>query len=271
MLDFLRRYKRIVLPGLLLVSALLIYSFNLKNRAQGNPFDLFVLRITSPVYKLVDEFMDSVSSTWYWYIWLVDTEAENRLLRLQVAGLRSENEQVEEIRLENERLRRLLAFRESADLSAIPAEIIGEDSSGWSRTVLLNKGTDDGIVLGAPVVVTEGVVGRVVRAGAGEARVLLVTDPSSSVGALVQRSRSRGVVRGNSDDLHFEFVLRDDDIVVGDRIVTSGMGMSFPKGLLLGKAEIVYQERFGMFQTIEMKPAVDFSRLEEVLVLDPNQ
>ncbi|NOR50720.1 MAG: rod shape-determining protein MreC, partial [Desulfuromonadales bacterium] len=113
----------------------------------------------------------------------------------------------------------------------------------------------------------EGVVGRVVRSSPDFARVLLVTDASSAVASLLQGNRARGICRGKGEQLVFDFVLRQEDVGVGDRVVTSGMGGVFPKGLVIGLVESVDRQEYGLFQAIEVTPAVDFSHLEEVLVL----
>jgi rod shape-determining protein MreC len=118
-----------------------------------------------------------------------------------------------------------------------------------------------------PVVVAEGVVGRVVRSSPRFSRVLLVTDASSAVASLLQHNRARGVCRGQGELLVFDFVLRQEEVKVGDRVVTSGMGGVFPKGLVVGNVGSVERQEFGLFQAIEVIPSVDFSHLEEVLLL----
>ncbi|PLX77772.1 MAG: rod shape-determining protein MreC, partial [Desulfuromonas sp.] len=135
------------------------------------------------------------------------------------------------------------------------------------RTSLIDKGAEDGVEPGMPVVASEGVVGRVVRSSSGQARVLLITDASSAMAALIQHNRARGICRGKGDDLAFDFVLRQENVNVGDRVVTSGMGGVFPKGLVIGQISSFYRQEFSLFQSIEVTPAVDFAHLEEVLVL----
>ena len=110
-------------------------------------------------------------------------------------------------------------------------------------------------------------MGRIIKVAPNSARVLLVTDASSAIAALIQRTRTRGVVRGRGDDLSIEYALRDADIQIGDLLVTSGMGGVFPKGLALGLIETVEKDQFGLFQQIKAIPTVDFSHLEEVMVI----
>jgi rod shape-determining protein MreC len=132
---------------------------------------------------------------------------------------------------------------------------------------MIDKGQEHGVAEGMAVVVAEGVVGRIVRSNLRFSRVLLVTDASSAVASLLQQNRARGVCRGQGEQLAFDFVLRQEEVKVGDRIVTSGMGGVFPKGLVVGNVGRVEKQEFGLFQAIEVIPSVDFSHLEEVLVL----
>jgi len=199
----------------------------------------------------------------------VGTRVENERLTAENRQLQAELDQVREIRLANERLRRLLDFEENIALPALPAQVISEDASSWFRTVAIDKGSRDGLREGLPVVVADGVVGRIIRVASAQSRVLLITDASSAAAALVQKSRTRGVCRGQGEYLTLDFALRRENVEVGDRIVTSGTGGVFPKGLVLGSVAAVDREDYGLFQGVRVTPAVDFSRLEEVLVLLP--
>jgi rod shape-determining protein MreC len=119
-----------------------------------------------------------------------------------------------------------------------------------------------------PVVTVSGIVGRLVKVAANSSRVLLLTDHASGVAAVVQRSRARGVVKGKGGGLcSLEFALRDEDVKVGDTVITSGIGTVFPKGLPIGEVTMVKKGAYGIFQTVELRPAVTIAKLEEVLVL----
>jgi rod shape-determining protein MreC len=118
-----------------------------------------------------------------------------------------------------------------------------------------------------PVVVAEGVVGRVIKSASHESKVLLATDGSSAIAGLVQRTRARGICRGQGNQLSFDFAMHWEEIEEGDLIVTSGTGGVFPKGLTVGTVSRVSAGGFGLFKSVEVTPAVDFYRLEEVLVL----
>ncbi len=267
MRELLKRYQFLLLAIILVLATMVLYSYNLRQRTSTTFFERAVLTFTSPFLKSIDSVADSVTGIWGDYLWLVDARRQNHLLKQENLQLRSELQQTQEILLQNGRLRKLLAFVDELDRPALPAQVIGEDASNWARTILIDKGTQDGLGNGSPVVAAQGVVGRIIKIAPNSARVLLITDASSAIAALIQRTRTRGVVRGRGDDLSIEYALRDADIQMGDLLVTSGMGGIFPKGLPLGLIETVKKDQFGLFQQVRAIPTVDFSHLEEVMVI----
>lgn len=267
MLELLRKYRVRLLAGCLVLAALLFYSTNLRHQNNTTLFEKIVLQIASPLLHGFDSTCRTADELWSRYLWLIDTERQNENLRAENRRLRGDLTDLQEVRLANERLRKLLDFREASGLSGVAARIIAVDASSLFRTVLIDKGRQHGLREGLPVVVAEGAVGRVVKCTPRQSRVLLVTDASSTAAALVQRSRTRAICRGQGDYLTLEFALRRDDIAVGDLIVTSGTGGIFPKGLVLGRTSHIEREAYGLFQTVTVIPEVDFTRLEEVLVL----
>jgi rod shape-determining protein MreC len=267
MWEWWRKNRPLMLGSLLLLVALLWYSVNLRQQDETNLLESVVLRLTGPVQAGLDRTIDGVADVWGHYLYLIDTAEDNRRLLDANRALRAVLTESEEVRLENERLRLLLDFKEAQEIATLPARVIAEDASSWFRTVMIDKGSDQGVTEGMPVVVAEGVVGRVVRSSPRFARVLLITDASSAVASLLQDNRARGICRGQGDQLVFDFVLRQEEVNVGDRVVTSGMGGVFPKGLVVGHVKSVDRQEFGLFQAITVAPSVDFSHLEEVLVL----
>jgi rod shape-determining protein MreC len=267
MWEWWRKNRPLMLGGVLLLAALLWYSVSLRLQDETNFLESLVLHLTGPVQAGFDRGIVGAADIWSHYLYLVDTAEDNRNLVEENRTLRAVLALSDEIRLENDRLRLLLDFKETQDLVMLPAKVIAEDASSWFRTVTIDKGSEQGVTEGLPVVVAEGVVGRVVRSSPGFSRVLLVTDASSAVASLLQGNRARGICRGKGEQLVFDFVLRQEDVGVGDRVVTSGMGGVFPKGLVIGLVESVDRQEYGLFQLIEVTPAVDFSHLEEVLVL----
>lgn len=255
--------NRILIFGLALVfMALLCYSLGIRAADQGTWVEKLSLALGRPPLSVATMFRHGTAG-----IWSIlspsgrsDLDTENRQLR---AELVAQNE----LRHENERLRRLLGFVEEATVPTLAAHVIAEDASSWFRTIEIDRGAVDGIRDGMPVVDAAGLIGRIVRTTPHSSRVLLITDASSAVAVLVQDQRIRGVCRGQGGELALDFALLQDAIQVGDGVITSGLGGVFPKGLVVGFVRSVQREQFGLFQTIEVEPAVDFSRLEEVLVL----
>lgn len=267
MWEWWQKNRPLVLGGVLLLVALLWYSVSLRGKEETNFLERLVLTVTGPAQSGLTSMINGTADIWEHYLFLVDTAAENEALVAENRTLKELLTQSDEVRLENQRLRRLLDFKESQEIETLPARVVAEDASSWFRTIMIDKGEEHGVSEGLPVVVAEGVVGRVVRSSSRFARVLLVTDASSAVASLLQGNRARGVCRGEGERLSFDFVLRQEEVRVGDRIVTSGMGGVFPKGLVVGSVKTVDRMEFGLFQSITVSPAVDFSHLEEVLVL----
>ncbi len=267
MWDWWRKNRPLVLGCVLLLTALLWYSVSLKRQDETSFFENLVLRATGPVQVGLNRLIGGAADIWDHYLYLVDTVDDNQLLLEENRRLNAELVRSDEVRLENQRLHLLLDFKETQEIATLPARVIAEDASSWFRTVTIDKGGEHGVTEGMPVVVAEGVVGRVVRSSPRFSRVLLVTDASSAVASLLQGNRARGVCRGQGELLVFDFVLRQEDVNVGDRVVTSGMGGVFPKGLVIGEVNTVDRQEFGLFQVVSVRSAVDFSHLEEVLVL----
>jgi rod shape-determining protein MreC len=149
-----------------------------------------------------------------------------------------------------------------------PTQVVGQDVSPRFRSVLVDRGGADGVRSGMPVVTEAGVVGLVTATSPHAGRAMLLLDAQSAVDALVQRSRARGIVRGDgADRLHFELFVRGDDVQVGDVVITSGFGGAYPKGLRIGEVVEVEPASERLLQRALVRPAVDFGRLEQVFVM----
>jgi rod shape-determining protein MreC len=184
---------------------------------------------------------------------------------------RAELNALKEAALENERLKRLLAYSETTVDAEIPARVIGINPSAQFFSVRINRGEAAGVRLGSPVLTPDGVVGQVVRSTSGSADVMLMSDPASRIAVTVQRSRVRGTALGvgGSAPLVLDNVARTDDLVDGDTLVTSGTDGVFPIGLVVGHAEATTRGVSGLFLKARVQPAVDVRKVEEVLVLPP--
>jgi len=184
-------------------------------------------------------------------------------------ALEAKNSKLVELDGENQRLRGLLSVVESTSHTGIAAKVIGRDPTNWNQSLTVDTGRDQLVKIGYPVLEQNGVVGQVVAVGGSSSRVLLITDPASGVDAIVQGSRARGVVQGTGEGCHLEYVLSEDEVKIGDRIITSGMDGIFPKGLLIGVVSDVGPARKGgsMFQSITVQPTVNMNRLENLLII----
>ena len=190
------------------------------------------------------------------------------MLKQRIAELQKESNLKEEALLANERLRKLLQFREKLSTSMVAAEVIGQDPSSWFKSVTINKGERDGVRKGMAVISPEGVVGQILKAAPHYATVLLITDYNSAIDSIVQKTRARAIVEGKGENrCQLKYLLRTEEVKVGDVILTSGLGGNFPKGLLIGEIRKVEKKGHGIFQYAELVPSVDLTKLEEVLVI----
>lgn len=265
MLDFLSRHRGAIVGWSLSLLALgLVLAGRDGTSVLGRSFGL----IATPVQSGARSVTGGLGSFLDRYLLLVGAQDEASRLRREVGDLRRELLAAEEVYLENRRLKTLLRFKESTELPLLPARVVGRSASTWFRTLTLDKGSDDGVLRNSPVVTADGVIGRVYQVSPSASRVLLLTDTSSAVDAVVQRSRAQAIVEGRLAPLcRILYLARTDDAKPGDRVVTSGLGDVYPKGLLLGEIVSVEPVKGGVFRMAELRPSADFSRLEEVFVV----
>lgn len=247
---------------------LLLFSSNSGSSSTWNPAEQFIIEITAPFQKIIKQAFNSTEEFWLGYFDLVNARRENRQLKAEIQALKMANSQYREMLATQERIRELLQFKQAIDLPVVPAEVIGRDPTGWFRSIVIDKGKQAGLALDMPVVNAYGVVGRIVSISPNYAKVLLIIDQNSAIDCLLQRSRDRGMLKGLATDrCKLDYVVKSEDIAVGDVVVTSGLGGVFPKGLPVGRVQKVEALAGELFKDIEIKPAVDFSKLEEVLVI----
>jgi rod shape-determining protein MreC len=227
-----------------------------------------VLDIAVPIQKAVAMPFDAVRTAWTHYVSLVETERDNQLLRAEIDRLAEANLQLREALVASGRLERVAEMRERYEIPMLPAELVGVDVSPWFRSVLMDRGRDRGVRSGMPVISAQGLVGLITATSRSSSKVMLVLDRQTALDGVIQRSRSRGIVRGRgSDEVEFEFVARESDVQVGDLVITSGLGGVYPKGLLIGTVREVSAPDSQLLRTATISPAVDFGRLEQVFVM----
>ncbi len=227
-----------------------------------------LLEIAAPIQKTFSLPADAVGDLWSRYVALVELRAENARLRARLAQVQEQNLQFSEALVAGGRLQRIAEMRDDFDVPMQPAEVVGENVSPWFRSVLLDRGRRHQVRSGMPVVTDQGLVGLVTATAPHAARSTLLLDRQSSVDGIMQRSRARGIVHGRgSAELEFVFLVRGDDVQVGDVVITSGMGGVYPKGLRIGEVVTVSADPDRLVHTASLRPAVDFGRLEQVFVM----
>jgi len=174
-----------------------------------------------------------------------------------------------EIEEENKRLRRLLDLKEHSIYEGLPSSVIAREPGNWFRALLLDRGERSGVKKNSIVVTPEGLVGRVIKVNKSSSQILLITDPGSEIGALVQRTRIQGVIQGRKRDLILKYLPLEADVREGDLVLTSGLeGGLFPKGLVIGRIKKIEPSHpQDLFLKIVVIPEVNLSSLEEILLL----
>src|SRR4051812_1649625 len=219
------------------------------------------------VQRATSAVLNGVRDVWTGYVGLRGVRAENEALRRDLASAQVEIQQQRALADRTRSLEDILQLGNSIALQTTAAQIIGAAASPDFRTVTIDKGTAQGLRTDMAVLAPKGVVGRVVVSAPRASRVQLLVDRNAAAGALIERSRAQGVVVGAGDDrLRLEYVSETSDVQKGDTVVTSGIDGIYPKGFVIGEVDSV--EKTGVtFRTIGIRPAVDFSALEDVLVV----
>ena len=222
--------------------------------------------VFAEVQRSVSSVVGGVRTSWGDYLALRTVRGENTRLRQEVSRMQIALQQERALARRSRRLERLLKLRSQAKLATVAAGVIAGSASPVFRTLTIDKGTADGLGPDMAVIVPAGVVGRVITPGARAAKVQLLVDRNAAAGAMVERSRAQGVVEGTGGELRLNYVSGTADVVVGDVVVTSGIDGIYPKGFVVGQIESV-ERGSGAFGAIRLRPAVDFSSLEAVLVV----
>jgi rod shape-determining protein MreC len=262
--------KMVIIVGLIALVTISILSLSISSR---EPYPVYgpgriAISLVAPFQKLLVGTSRFFRDIWEHYFFLISVVDDNDTLRHELREAKALNHQFRETQLANERLQRLLGMEKQVSRQMIAARVVGKDPSPWFQTIMVDKGTADGVQRGEPVINPEGIVGLVVDVTAHYAKVMLITDPNSAVDAIIQESRARGIVKGGmSGYCMLNFVLRKHNVRKGQVVISSGMDGVFPKGLPIGKVSAIVKEEAGIFQDVTIEPYVDFERLEEVLIV----
>lgn len=259
--------RRIVfgLTAVLLVGFLLLPSqFQGVFQQMGGP----VGWIVSWPLRAVSGLSDGIANFWNTFVMLQNVDEENQQLRKEIEYLKGQNSQLREAAAATDRLAALLEFKTQALPLMVAAQVIGRDTGNWYQTLILNKGELDGLQPDLGVITPAGVVGRIIKTTAATSVVLLVTDPNNAIAGLIQRTRDEGIVEGMTDgQARLKYIPLLSNARAGDRVVTSGLAGGFPRGLAVGTITRIDKEEGELFQSAELTPEVDVTRVEEVLVI----
>jgi len=262
--------KMVMIVGVIVLIGANIIILSASSRSYSSYYEpgRIAISLIAPFQEAVTRSIRFVRGIWNHYFFLVTAEKENARFREALSQAIEENNQLKELKLSNIRLRELLDFQKTIIKRVIAAEVIGKDPSPWFKTIIVDKGKEDRVEKGMAVVIPDGVVGQVIDASSHYSKVLLIIAQNSSADALVQRTRARGIIQGETAGrCTFKYVLRKHDVQVGDRVISSGLDEVFPKGLAIGQVLSVTKPDAGIFQDVTVTPYVDFEKLEEVLVV----
>ena len=263
----LAQRKPYLLLFLLLSLHLILMASSVRDSRGSSLLGNAALTVAAPFLKVAGWSTRAVSGLWDHYLDLRGVETENRRLRADLGTLTLEARQAEEARQEVRRLRALLELRDEAPRVARVARVIARGDGGSPGILLLGSGSRQGLAVDQPVITPRGVVGRVISAAPGVAKVQSLLDPNSGVAALIQRTRVQGVLVGEGvDTCRMEFVSERAGVEVGDVVVTSGLDEIYPRGVILGVVAAVGEAQ-GLTRYVQVRPEVDLRSLEEVLVL----
>ena len=261
------KIRGVLVLGTVVAACLLLLT--VQTRGHSTPTAEALGFITTPIQSALARVHRGAVNVWSTYLDWKNVRAENRRLREENQRLRVESLQVSETATENQRLRRLLALQQRLPLETVSAEIIAREWGGWVRSLTVNRGRGDKVARLTAVISPDGLIGRVMEVRSGASVIQVLTDPASTVGAHVVRTRTAGIVEGDPrGTMRLKYMAREGGgIHVGDLVVTSGSGGVFPRGIPVGRVRAIDDRGSALFHYAVLTPVVDFARVDEVLLL----
>lgn len=257
---------------LLLIAILFIVGLLLLASMLGGRFGTLhqlTLDLVGPMQSAVTSSVSGVATLKNDYVALWNVREDNKRLQSLVNKYLEELGEYREGYSTYLYLEELLAFKEKLSFQPLAARVVGKDPTYWFQTIVVDRGRKDDVLEGMVVLAPAGVVGQVIQTSENYSKVLLANAPSSAIDAMIQKNRTRGILKGAGEHgFILQYVLKNADVAEGDYIVTAGIGGVFPAGIPLGRVSRIHKKRRGMFQEIEVQPHVDFQKLEFVFI-DP--
>ena len=264
-LSHLFKIKKLSVLLLYIILSLSLFSLNSNRQSSIKSKIIFLLSPLQHASSKIDKNLASLKKEDFNIEILRE---ENQRLSEKLSELETERHIWQELARENKRLRELYDFEKKGPLKLIPAQVIGRDATNWNKIIFINKGSADGLSRNLPVISPKGLVGQIIELTPRQSKVITILDTNSRVAALVERNRAQGVVCGTNEVwCQFNYISLREEITKEDGIISSGQGGIFPKGLIIGKVESAKKIETELFQRIKIHPAVNFSQLEEVMVI----
>ena len=262
------RFRTPLIVAVVLLLVFSVLSLSLKHSPALQKAEGWMVSLTAPGLQALEYLSRRVKNLWRGYFNLVGAQQENTELKQRLAEYQQKEVRFQEAMQAMTRLEGLLDLKRQVAMPIIGARVIGYDPSMWSRCAMIDQGLDQGVKVGLPVLAPQGIVGRVMEAYPQYSKVMLIVDRKSGADAMIQRTRVRGILQGQGGNrCSLKFVPKSADIQTGDLVLASGLAGLYPKGLVFGKVSATNKKNPGLFQEIEVTPAVDLSALEEVLVV----
>jgi rod shape-determining protein MreC len=267
---FIARHRPFFILAAVLIAQLLLLSLQITRNHDVRLIRVWAVALIDPFQRSLRGITDISARAWRTYRNLLRAQQENQELHTQLAAAQSHIQQLSEQAAESLRLRALLEFKNQLPFQTVAAEVIASSPGENSNAIFLGKGTDAGLTSDLAVITPEGVVGKTIAVFSHSSQVLLLTDPSSGVGVMLEETRIQGVLKGDSQNLCLiRYIMNEEPVSPGEAVLTSGLDQIYPKGLRVGT--VVRTSAGNIYKNVEVKPTAELSRLETVLVvLKPN-
>ncbi len=255
------RWRALLLTGVLLPLCLVLFASTLGGRYGA--FHELTLELLGPLQSTFTRAATGARNFWADYVDLLEVRSENRRLKALLDSYDEKQAKYREAYTTYLHLQQELDFRKDADFPPLTARVIGKDPAFWFHTIIVDRGENDGVVEGMVALTSQGIVGQVIHTSRNYSKILLAIAPSSAIDVIIQKNRVRGILKGTGEDGYvLNYVLKNANVEKGDQVVTAGIGGVFASGVPVGTVTAVHRKKRGMFLDIEVKPSVDFQRLE---------
>ena len=267
---FIARHRPVFILAAVLLAQLLLLSLQITRNRDVRLIRVWAVAVIDPFQRSLRGIMDISLGAWRTYGSLLRAQQENQELHTELVSAQSQIQQLSEQGAESLRLRTLLEFKNQLPFQTVAAEVIASSPGENSNAIFIGKGADEGLTSDLAVITPQGIVGKTIAVFSHSSQVLLLTDPSSGVGVMLEKTRVQGVLKGDGQNLCLiRYIMNEEPVSSGEAILTSGLDQIYPKGLRVGT--VVRTSAGNIYKNVEVKPAADLNRLETVLVvLKPN-